>query len=49
MNEDKLLRYSIQLAMLSQLRNKKMITDREYDRIALKLKQDYGIVSDLFT
>ena len=45
----KLLRYSMQLAMLKQLLLKKLIDEREYKRILNALKRDYGIFSDLST
>ena len=48
MNEaDKILRYSMQLSMLKQLLNKKLITDSEYETIKKKLMRDYGVVSDI--
>lgn len=43
----KLLRYSMQLSMLKQLLNKKLITDSEYEIIKKKLMRDYGVVSDI--
>lgn len=46
---DKMLRYSIQLAMLKQLLNKKLITELEYRKIKNRLMKDYCIVSDLCT
>lgn len=44
---DKVLRYSLQLAMLKQLLDKRLITQLEHDRIRNKLMKDYGIVSDI--
>ena len=43
----KILEYSIQLAMLKQLLNKKLITILEYEKIKQRLMSDYGIVSDI--
>lgn len=42
---DKILRYSMQLAMLKQLLNKS--NETEYRKIKSKLMKDYGIVSDI--
>lgn len=42
-----LLEYSLQIAMLNQLKNKKMINDKEYDMILKRLKSDYGVVSNI--
>lgn len=47
MEGDKLLRYSMQLAMLKQLYSKKLINDAEYAIIRKKLMKDYGIVSNI--
>lgn len=44
---DKILRYSMQLAMLKQLLNKKLINEIEYRKIKIKLMKDYGVVSDI--
>lgn len=46
---DKMLRYSIQLAMLKQLLDKELISELEYNKIKNRLMRDYGIVSDLCT
>lgn len=43
----KVLRYSMQLAMLNQLLRKKMITESEYEKIKRQLMNDYHIVSDI--
>ena len=48
-DRNRLLRYSIQLAWLKQLLNKKLITEEEYNRVLLKLRKDYGVISDLTT
>ena len=47
MNGKKLLRYSMQLAMLKQLFVKKLISEAEYLRIEKRLMKDYGIVSNI--
>lgn len=49
MDGNKLLRYSMQLAMLKQLLNKKLITEEEYNRVLKRLKKDYGIISNITT
>ncbi len=43
----KLLRYSMQLAMLRQLLMAKKITETEHQKIERRLKKDYGIISDI--
>jgi len=47
--EQKLIRYSMQIAMLNQLLARKMISEREYALVKSKLMQDYKIVSELTT
>ena len=47
MNEKKLVRYSIQLAMLKQLFSKKLINEDEYLLIQKRLMKDYDIVSHI--
>ncbi|KAF1290191.1 SHOCT domain-containing protein [Candidatus Enterococcus leclercqii] len=42
-----LLEYSMQLAMLKQLYNKGLISDKEYQKMEQRLKKDYGIVSNI--
>ncbi len=49
MQADRLLRYSMQLAMLKQLRELKLINDVEYRLIEKRLKKDYGVVSNITT
>ena len=44
-----LIRYSMQLAMLHQLLYKKLITKEEYFLIKKKLMKDYNVISDLMT
>ena len=39
--------YSIQLAFLKQLLERKLITDREYSLIKQRLMKDYRVVSEL--
>ena len=41
------LEYSIQLAMLKKLFNHGMVTEKEYEKIKVKLMKDYGVVSDI--
>jgi len=43
----RLLRYSMQLSMLRQLLNKKLISEFEYKKIKKRLMRDYNIVSDI--
>lgn len=45
MKKDNLIRYSMQLAFLKQLLEKKLISDREYSLIKNRLMKDYKIVS----
>lgn len=47
MESKRLLRYTIQLAMLKQLLLKKMIDENEYLLIKRSLMKDYGVVSDI--
>ena len=47
MNSTKLLRYSMQLSMLKQLRTIKLINENEYRLIEKKLKKDYGVISNI--
>ncbi|WP_423245127.1 SHOCT domain-containing protein [Faecalibacterium prausnitzii] len=42
-----MIRYSIQLAFLKQLLERKLITDREYSLIKQRLMKDYRVVSEL--
>ena len=43
----RLLRYSMQLSMLRQLLNKKLINEFEYEKIKKRLMKDYNIISDI--
>ena len=47
MNSKKLLRYSMQLAMLKQLLVKKLISETEYLLVEKRLMKDYGVVSNI--
>ena len=47
MEGNKLLRYSMQLAMLKQLFTNKLISEMEYKMIERRLMRDYGIVSNI--
>lgn len=47
MNSTKLLRYSMQLSMLKQLRSLKLINENEYRLIEKTLKKDYGVISNI--
>ena len=42
MEDDEILKYSMQIAMLKQLLNKKLIDEKEYEKI-----KEYGVLSDL--
>lgn len=44
-----LLRYSMQLAMLKQLLNRGMLTDKEFAAIKATLMQDYKIISNPYS
>jgi hypothetical protein len=45
--KDRLIRYSMQIAMLGQLLSLALITEKEFTLIKNKLMNDYGIISDL--
>lgn len=47
MDNKKILRYSMQLSMLRQLLNKKLINEFEYEKIKKRLMKDYNIISDI--
>ena len=47
MEEDEILKYSMQIAMLKQLLIKELINEKEYEKIKKKLMEEYKIVSDL--
>ena len=44
---DRLIRYSMQLAYLHTLLSAKLITESEYSRIKKKLQKDYKVPSDI--
>ena len=47
MNVNKIIRYSMQLAMLKQLKSKNMITEEEYEKILRTIRKDYQVISDI--
>lgn len=47
MNVNKIIRYSMQLAMLKQLKSKNMITEEEYEKILRTIRKDYQVISDV--
>lgn len=47
MKNEKLLQYSKELSLLSQLLQSKLITEIEYQKIKNKLMNEYGIISDI--
>ena len=47
MEEDEILKYSMQIAMLKQLLIKKLINENEYEKIKKELMKEYGVLSDL--
>lgn len=47
MDKEKLLHYSKELSLLSQLLQSKLITETEYQKIKIKLMNEYNIISDL--
>ena len=47
MEEDEILKYSMQIAMLKQLLRKELINEKEYEKIKKNLMEEYKIVSDL--
>ena len=47
MEDDEILKYSMQIAMLKQLLRKESINEKEYEKIKKKLMEEYKIVSDL--
>ncbi|MGX6979469.1 SHOCT domain-containing protein [Vagococcus elongatus] len=46
MNE-KLIRYSMQIAMLKQLLSRNLISKKEYMLVKRKIMQEYKIISDI--
>lgn len=49
MKTDQLLDYSVELSLLAQLFQNKLITEDEYQKIKQRLMNEYKIVSDLTT
>lgn len=49
LQKDKALQYSMQLAMLKRLFDKKLISPVEYERIKERIKRDYKVVSNIST
>lgn len=47
MNDERLLQYSKELSLLSQLLQCKLITEQEYQKIKQQLMREYNIVSDI--
>lgn len=47
MNPNRLLDYSIELSLLTQLFQNKLITEEEYQKIKQELMKEYHILSDL--
>lgn len=47
MKNEKLLQYSKELSLLSQLLQSKLITETEYQKIKTKLMNEYNIISDI--
>lgn len=46
-DKEKLLQYSKELSLLSQLLQSKLITETEYQKIKIKLMNEYNIISDI--
>lgn len=49
MDNTKLLRCSLQLSMLKQLLQLKLISEKEYQLIEKTIKKDYSVVSSITT
>lgn len=47
--DKKLIRYSMQIAMLKQLLARNLISEKEYAMAKKKLMRDYKVVSDITT
>ncbi len=47
MSNEKLLQYSKELSLLSQLLQNELITEKEYQIIKIKLMNEYKVISDL--
>lgn len=46
-NNDKCLRYSMQVGYLRTLLKEKLLSKEEYEKCLSALRQDYGIASDI--
>lgn len=46
-DKEMLLQYSKELSLLSQLLQSKLITETEYQKIKMKLMNEYNIISDI--
>ncbi|ETP71159.1 hypothetical protein UYO_2897 [Lachnospiraceae bacterium JC7] len=46
-NNDKLLRYSMQVSYLGILLREEFLSEEEYEKCLAALRRDYGIVSDI--
>ena len=42
---DKMIRYSLQVAMLGTLKREHLVTEEEYKKILDRIKKDFGIIS----
>ena len=47
MEDDEILKYSMQIAMLKKEKKKKLIDEKEYEKIKKELMKEYGVLSDL--
>lgn len=47
MDLKKIIRYSMQIAYLKQLFEKKLINEEEYKKIEKRLMKDYNVVSNI--
>ena len=46
-NNEKLLRYSMQVGYLGLLLHEELLSEEEYEKCLPALRRDYGIVSDI--
>ncbi|MCU6745127.1 conjugal transfer protein [Suilimivivens aceti] len=46
-NNEKLLRYSMQVGYLGLLLQEELLSEEEYEKCLSALRRDYGIVSDI--
>ena len=47
MKDNRLLQYSIELSLLTQLYKSNLISEKEYQKIKQKMMKEYHILSDL--